>query len=404
MRTILAAAVTALLAASVAATAAPPSPPTVAGWPKTVPAGTVHQGPGGGVVVVSGGLFGRGEHYPNAATAFRRDGRRLWAHRHPDPACGNCDYGLQAVVLNPDGTYGPLGVTGDTSWAVDARGREVRACTGVVVDADGTCISVEGKDPTLLLPRPHLTPVFVARDAAGRGLWEVSDPALEVSFSAEAPPVVVRDGAGIAYTAFFAYEPVGTLETGRLFALDPASRRLLWQRTGWYQPLAGLRSGLVAYRDGGIAGVGPDGTESWWRALPANEGTEPSAVAVDLLRDRLYVGSAGPTSASVAAFVGSTGVQLWRTAPEDRSRLLSVGRSGRVYVSIGAAARRGMRAARLSDGTTVWEKRTRLAVRGAAELRNGMVAVSAGGGWRGPLRDRLTLLDPRTPPTAPTTP
>ncbi|WP_217921621.1 hypothetical protein [Miltoncostaea oceani] len=404
MGTILAAVVTALLAASVAAAAAPPSPPTAAGWPKTVPAGTVHQGPGGGVVVVSGGLFGRGEHYPNAATAFRRDGRRLWAHRHPDPACGNCDYGLQAVVLNPDGTYGPLGVTGDTSWAVDPRGREVRSCTGVVIDADGTCISVTGRASLVLPPGPHLTPVFMARDAAGTVLWSVRDPALEVYFGSDAPPVVVRDGAGIVYSASSVAEPVDARSAGRLFALDPASRTLLWQRTGWYQPLAGLRSGLVAYRDGGVAGVGPDGTESWWRALPANEGTEPSAVAVDLLRDRLYVGSAGPTSASVAAFVGSTGVQLWRTAPEDRSRLLSVGRSGRVYVSIGAAGRRGMRAARLSDGTTVWEKRTRLAVRGAVELRNGMVAVSAGGGWRGPLRDRLTLLDPRTPQTAPTTP
>ncbi len=92
------------------------APSTVAGWPRSAPAGPLMQGPEGGVVVVSqdGSAF--------TTAAYRRDGRRLWAYRRVAD-CGNCDDGPQPVALQPDGTYGPVGSEGDDVWAVDAGGR-----------------------------------------------------------------------------------------------------------------------------------------------------------------------------------------------------------------------------------------------------------------------------------------
>ena len=71
-------------------------------------------------------------------SAYRRDGRRLWSARRA-PGCGNCDDGPQPAVLQADGTYGPIGVEGDDFWAVDARGRIVTGCAGVVYP-DGACV------------------------------------------------------------------------------------------------------------------------------------------------------------------------------------------------------------------------------------------------------------------------
>jgi outer membrane protein assembly factor BamB len=90
----------------------------------------------------------------------------------------------------------------------------------------------------------------------------------------------------------------------------------------------------------------------------------------------------------------ATGVQAWRTRPSDRARLLSVGRGGRVYVAVDAAAGQGVRGLRLATGAAAWQLRTGLPVRDALELANGRVAVSAGRQYAPTRADRLTVLVP----------
>ena len=128
-------AIAAAAALSASAVAAPPR--LVAGWPRNVAAGTVHQGPGGGLVVISIGDVTL-EQGAQTVSAFRRDGRRLWSARRA-PGCGNCDDGPQPAVLQADDTYGPIGIEGDDFWAVDAGGRIVTGCAGVVYP-DGACV------------------------------------------------------------------------------------------------------------------------------------------------------------------------------------------------------------------------------------------------------------------------
>ena len=131
MATGIATLIVAVVAAALpAASAVAASPRVVAGWPRTVAAGTVHQGPGGGLVVISIGDATL-EQGAQTVSAFRRDGRRLWSARRA-PGCGNCDDGPQPEALQADGTYGPIGIEGDDFWAVDPRGRIVTGCAGVV--------------------------------------------------------------------------------------------------------------------------------------------------------------------------------------------------------------------------------------------------------------------------------
>lgn len=369
-----------------AASAGAASPRVVAGWPRSVGGGTVLPGPAGGIVVVSIGDTTGVNEIPYVTAALRRDGRRLWTDRRV-PDCGNCDDGPQPEALQPDGTYGPIGVEGDDFWAIDRRGREVLGCSGAVA-ADGTCFFARSDVLTGV-------PSIVARNPAGAIAWSVDDPAYRWTPEFSVPPIVVRDAAGRIYTAFGpgTDAATGVAQGGRLIAVDPATHAILWGRAGPGQVLTALGSGVLAARGQGIVAFGPDGAERWSRPVPAvGGGVAPSTTVYDAARGRVYVGRSG---SGVTALVATTGAQVWRTRPSDRARLLSVGRGGRVYLAIDPPGRRAVRAVRLTDGRTVWQRRTSLPVRGALELADGTVAVSAGNLFAPTTADRLTRLDPR---------
>ena len=204
---------------------------------------------------------------------------------------------------------------------------------------------------------------------------------------------MVRDDAGRVYAGLGLRHqlPSGVTRPGRLIAVDPGTRAILWTRPDLDEVLTSLGSGVLASRAHGVVSVGPDGAERWSRPLAPRDAVAPATTVHDARRDRLYLGR----TTGVTALVASTGVQLWRTRPSDRATLLSVGRGGRVHVAIGATARRGVRGLRLADGSTAWQRRTGLPVLGARELANGSVAVSAGIRFAPTKGDRLTLLRPR---------
>ncbi len=389
-------AVAALLAASVTATAAgPPSPPTVPGWPKRLPAGTVLQGPGSGPVLVwedgSGYFFGR---------AFLRDGRRLWTWRH-DIGCGNCDEGLQPLLHQPDGSYGPVGYSGDTTWAFDARGRTVETCSGALFP-DGTCISgING-------------PAVAERAPGARAwTWQLPVPGA-AAWASIYPPMTVRDRRGLVYTSFL-FNAGNTSErprpgdTGLLTAIDPGTRQILWTKQGPGAVLTGLATGVLVgetdwsdtYARPGVVAYRRDGSLLWRRDLPQGEMVSPATVAYDARRGRVYLGRVGygpgarpGVGVGVTALDVHTGAEVWSTTLADEARLLSIGPGGRVYVSVGTGSMT-LRALRLRDGSTAWERRGRQYVSSAVELRNGTVAVSLGGPIGSPALHRLTLLRPR---------
>ncbi len=365
------------------ASAAPPSATTVPGWPRAIPAGTVLPGPGGGVVVVWRGEAGV------TVRAFARDGRRLWSTTR-DPDCGNCDDGPQPEALQPDGTYGPIGDEGDDSWAVDARGRIVEGCTGVV-SADGACVAGAG----LLSPLPPslFAPGVRGRTASGV-TWTASDPGW--GWAGDVPPMAARDAAGIVYVAFAdpARASGGEPAPGLLMAVDPSARAVLWTRLGPTEVLTGLDEGVLVSENGGITAVGPDGVARWARPLAAGQRVRPAEVVNDAPRGRVYVGRTGGARPGVTALDAATGAQAWRTRPADRARLLSVGRGGRVYVAVDRPGLRAVRAMRIAGGVA-WERRTRIPALSARELADGTVAVSAGARYGHGSDDRLTLLDPR---------
>ncbi len=392
MRRLLVSLVVAWLAAvAPAASAAVPSPPTVPGWPKALPAGTVLQGPSGGVVLA--GPNGEGF----AARAYRRDGRRIWSV-YQDPGCGNCDDGPQPIRLQADGDYGPIGFDGDYVWAVDPAGRVVGACGGVVF-ADGACVSafsVFGATPPF-----GGRPVIAGSSPAGPSAsWRLPVTGWLWEDDFNVPQMTVRDATGIVYTAFShprresAPQAVGP--TGLLVAVDPAARRILWTVEGPQEALTGLSSGVLVSEPGGVAAYRADGSVAWRRAVPDGQGVSPSSVVHDPARGRLYLGRPAVTRGAqqgVTALTAATGAQVWRTRPADRARLLSVGRGGRVYLAIDRTGAMAVRGVRLTDAATVWERRTSSRVESAQELVNGTVAVSAGTPYGGP--GRLTLLDPR---------
>jgi outer membrane protein assembly factor BamB len=260
-------------------------------------------------------------------------------------------------------------------------------CSGAVT-ADGTCYFVRPTLPSAGIANPMLT----ARTPVGDA-WSVTDLGYRWYPELDVPPVVVRDDSGMLYAGlgFGTEVSSGVVRRGRLISINPVTRAIAWTRPDLPAVLVALRSGVLAVREGGIVSVGPDGADRWSRALAPKDLVWPATTAYDATRDRLYLGR----TTGVTALVASTGVQVWRTRPSDRAELLSVGRSGRVYVSIGASARRGVRALRLTDGSTAWQRRTRLPVRDALELADGSVVVSAGTSYPTTAVDRLTRLRPR---------
>ncbi len=386
MRRLIASVLGAVLGAcAVTASAAPPSPPTVPGWPRAEAAGHVVEGPGNGPLVASSSGF------DVTVSAYRRDGGLLWRVRRA-PGCGNCDDGPQRETLWPDGTWGPFGWEGDDSWFLDASGRELPGCAGLVL-ADGTCISA-GYDLSVrgYTQRPEFRfgRMWAPREAVpGPAGWQTL-------VEGDEPPMIVRDGAGLVYAALSpAIAPSGAPAPGLLMAMDPVTRTVVWSLAGPTQVLAGLPSGVVVAADGGVGVVGADGAWRWHRRIPTyGARITPGATAADPARGRLYVGREGGGRRLVTALDLADGVVVWETPASLRARLLSVGRGGRIYLSIGRPRQLAVRAVRFRDARTVWERRTPAPVMSARELRNGTVAVSFGFGFR-PREDRLTLLDPR---------
>jgi hypothetical protein len=360
--------------------------PVAPGWPRTAPGGELLPGPDGGVVVVT--TVARGA----TTRAFTARAALRWVQRSTF-GCGNCDDGPQPEILQPDGTYGPIGVEGDDYWAVTANGLRVRGCAGVV-SPDGGCVAAPGD-------ARDSHPAFAARPAAGSA-WRVQDPRWFWYPESDVPAMVVQDAGGRVYAGYTFPVEVATRRQipGLLMALDPATRAILWQREGPTQALAALPDGVLEAEGGAAFGTGgavaaysSDGTLLWRRGVPSGQRVAPRDTVVDARRGRIYVGRVD-TTPGVTALDLATGAQRWKTRPSDRARLLSVGRSGRVYVAIGAAARRGVRGLRLATGVTAWQLRTGLPVRDALELAGGRVAVSAGIPFAPTTRDRLTVLVP----------
>lgn len=373
-----------LLAAGQAAAAIPVAP----GWPRTAPGGELLPGPDGGVVVVT--------NVARSATtrAFTAKAALRWVQRSTF-GCGNCDDGPQPEALQPDGTYGPIGVEGDDYWAVTADGRRVRGCAGVV-SPDGGCVEARPGDPASLT---H--PGFTIRPPVGAS-WRVEDARWNWYPDFGVPAMAVADASGRIYAGYAFPVEVGTRRQipGLLMALDPATRTILWTREGPPEVLAALPSGVLVAEGGASFGTGgavaayaADGTVLWRRGVPAGQGVAPSTTLLDARRGRIYLGRVVSTP-GVTAIDLATGAQAWKTRPSDRARLLSVGGGGRVYVAIDAKARQGVRGLRLATGATAWQLRTGLPVRDALELKNGRVAVSAGRQYAPTTADRLTVLAP----------
>ncbi len=156
-------ALAAVCAVVVASASAAPS--VMRGWPRAAPAGPLMQGPQGGVVVAAQNGF------VGTVAAYRRNGTRLWLSART-PSCGNCDDGPQSPALEANGTYGPIGPEGDDIWAVDARGRIVAGCAGVVL-ADSTCITgMSAIDPPAYQGWPA-----IAATTPGGPPWRIVDRA-----------------------------------------------------------------------------------------------------------------------------------------------------------------------------------------------------------------------------------
>ncbi len=361
--------------ASAAVTVAP-------GWPRAAPSGVVLPGPQGGVVVVSEGA------YAATVRAYSPDGRRRWA-QSSRYGCGNCDFGPQPAALQPDGTYGPVGPEGDDYWAVDRRGRRVAGCAGVVQPDAACLVAVPDAFPAPLHPG-------ITASIGGARVWRVENPRWSWFPEDNVPPMAVADGTGRVYTVFLGAADAITREYTNVFAaFDPATRTIAWTNEDAFQVLAGLPSGVLAEAGNRVVAYAADGTPRWTAFALAGTRATPMNTMVDNVRGRVYLSRAGSDGVNVFALDLATGAELWRTAPSDRARLLSVGRGGRVYVAVDATARQGIRALRFRDGTTAWQRRTRLPVRGALQLPDGRVAVSAGNQYAPTGSDRLTVLDPR---------
>ncbi|MDH3225864.1 MAG: PQQ-binding-like beta-propeller repeat protein [Thermoleophilia bacterium] len=332
------------------------------GWPVPAPPGTVVQGPGGGPVVSSSSPSLINDF---AVVAHRKNGRRQWFNLR-SAACGNCDGGAE-TRLWPDGTYGPIGFTGDDFWSVDQDGNTTEPCSGVVL-ADSTCISsgttrLDGtfdRVPTLSAVR------------GGTTLWEHVESEHLWTPEFGVPPTVVRDGAGISYVYFERGVKVGGgTSPARLIAVNP-SGTLSWRKIDGGEPLAALGGGVVVRTATGVAILNPDGNERWSRATTSPRSTR--AVA-DVQGGRVYLHDLRRQPTVLRALSAATGQQLWRTTT---AALASVSRRGRVYVIDQSGPRNGIRAI-TRDGRLLWRFPTARRVYGAAELRDGRVAISTGG-------------------------
>lgn len=372
-RALAALALAALALAPVAAQAAAPSPAVVAGWPVTAPAGTALRGPDRGVVLVSSAGVAP------TVRAYRRDGRLRWRTTQP-LTCGTCRDTSQPPRLQPDGTYGPLPM--DPYWAVDARGRKVPACDGVVYP-DGSCAYVQQVFPNAPTRFEGPYPAF-----SGPG-YRIVDT--RVWWNPENAPRLVRDDGGRLYAGLIDLTNPGGFSgaaPSRITAIDPATSAIAWSVLGPTEAMLGLESGVLARTATGLVALGGDGSTRWTRGLA--EDRHVDAVGLDRRNHLIHLNVSVPLERRVPpvglVLDAATGRTVWRTANRDRARFLSLGARGRSYVAID---RPGQLAVRALDaaGRTLWERRTSSAAFSARELADGTVAVSFG--------TSLTLLDPR---------
>lgn len=365
---VVAAAAAAVLGA--AATAAAAEPAVVQSWSVERPAYALMPDPGGGAVAV-GGVAAAPRTY--RATAFRVDGRRLW-QRTRRAGCGSCDGGPHPLRLQPDGTYGPIGPTGDDAWAYDRAGREVPACAGAVA-ADGSCatgfgrVLIEGDPPAFL----HVPVVRLSR--AGAVVWETPLRDMRWTATFDVPAASARDEAGGVYAAFDRPRVVATGEhpPGRLVRLDAADGTPGWAIDGPVEVLAGLRAGVLARDSEGLVAVGAGGRVAWSRVIPDGAGITPGGVRTDARRNAVYV-EVPRTRPRVVALTASTGRPRWATPTRDRARLLATGAGGRVYIAADAGPRRGL-VALAPSGRALWRLPAAARVVAAAEIARGRVAV-----------------------------
>lgn len=367
-----------IAAAALPGAAAAAAPPVVPGWPIPGFGGELLPGPRGGVVEVD---------RTARIVAFDPAARRLWQVSDP-PDCGNCESLPAEFALQRDGTYGPFGFAGEI-WAVDARGRRTAACSGAVL-ADGTCVT------TLLSWFPQRRRVEVMAVRGTTRAWSHVEPDLEVyaDFTDVAP--TVADDAGSVYTAL----PAGTTSAGapapaRLLALDAATGVVRGRAEGRFTIVGALASGVLVWEEDRLAAYSATGARSW--ILDGPPPALVTSVRIDARRGRAYLSERRRATpwrpVAVTAIDTVAGRILWRTAPADRARALTVGASGRVLLATERAGYPAVRAVSPA-GRGIWSRGVGAPATGAAETASGRVAIGAGG---------MTLLvDPRR--TAASTP
>lgn len=333
---------------------------------------TVMTHQAGGVVVASWSP-------PMVTTAaYRPSGKPLW-RRVRDQGCGLC-HGDIRPLRQPDGSFGPLGFTGITTWAYTRSGADAPVCVGLML-ADGSCVTGEA-EPDPAAPGEYRE-VIVRRSGAhvvwstpvpgvlqGRGTWNV-------------PSRVVRDRDGIAYltTGGLKDAATGAEINDRIYAVRVADGTIQgWHDTGEMtdtdyipvEPLVGLGSGAaVSVGAAGLRVANPDGSVRWARA-GSNDG-HPRDAIFDVKRRRLvYTAGRGP---QVVAVRPTDGRVLWRTPVGAGARLLTIAPNGVVYVASTAGRQRGVWALNLR-GMRMW----RLAVTGVpksgAMTTRGRLAVT----------------------------
>lgn len=346
------------------------------GWPRVVP-GSSHV-----VADVRGGAVFSGHHTSGGKTsiatlALTRRGSTRWIVDRT-PVCGNCDGGAE-VVAQADRTFGPIGFTGDSFWAVSGTGRVVEGCTGVVLAA-GTCIS----------HRPGIDGNRVTATRGGARLWEYVEPGFEFVSVTDAPEPLVRDASGITYIGYDrGRDPQGNPAPARVIAIDPDGS-LRWRVLnpprpggGWGRVQGALRHGVVIETPSGVAGFNRYGRILWKLPVPANR---LAGVVTDPARDRLFLLTRAKAGLRIDAVNARSGRRLWKTTA---AALADVGRDGTLYVGDRLGNGSGAVRAINRRGKLMWRFRTASPVTDAAELSDHRVALSTADGLALRINPRL---------------
>ena len=364
---------TTMVILTTATSAAAAQPRVLPGWPTVAGAGeTLVEGALGDTIVVTD--TGPEE---SSVASIMRNGIRRWLSVGRW-ACGNCDDGGQLGTALPDGSIGPVGPEGDGAWGVDASGKIVRTCLGVMLP-DTTCVVHETRFGVAIVG------AIVAR----RGntiLWEnVRPPGPPVWDSGlEAPPRIVADQAGTAYTTLGA--------TGPMVAIDTTTGVERWLVDG-ATPLAGLSTGVLAHSETlGLTRYRADGTVMW--NIPGRS-IQFHRVLVDVSRERIYASERRGLSvrSTITAWNATTGAELWRTATSDQAHALSIRTNGTLLAGIDRPNHTALRAIG-ADGRTRWQFDTASRVNAALGLSNGTVALTTEGTFLGQ-NGLVWRIDPR---------